>query len=98
MNTLSAGTIMLAADGRSFSVPETLAATFQAGDRLIADRVAGLLHIPARELDRAKQAVDVASAAFSAMHRVADGGHRRLLWPRCRGAGRRCRFGPKSPP
>ena len=72
MNTLSAGTIMLAADGRSFAVPETLAATFQAGDRLIADPVAGLLHIPGRELDRAKQAVDVASAAFAAMHRVAD--------------------------
>ena len=72
MNTLTAGMVLLTADGQSFSVPEALADAFQPGDRVLADPVAGLLHIPAADLHSAKQAVDAAAGAFSAMHGVAD--------------------------
>ena len=72
MDTLTAGTTLLAADGDAFVVDESMAAAFRSGDRLVADPSAGLLHIPRRELDHAKHAVDAASDAFSAMHAVAD--------------------------
>lgn len=72
MNELAAGTIVLAANGESLQVDEALAAAFRPGDRLIADSVAGLLHIPAAAEASARAAVDAACNAFAAMHDIAD--------------------------
>ena len=72
MNELAPGTTVLAADGKPLVVDEALAAAFRPGDRLIADPVAGLLHIPATASASATTAVDAAVSAFAAMHEVAD--------------------------
>ena len=72
MNELAPGTTVLAASGESLQVDEALAAAFRPGDRLIADAVAGLLHIPAAAEASAKAAVDAAYSAFAAMHDIAD--------------------------
>ena len=72
MNELVPGTTVLAADGKPLVVDDALAAAFRPGDRLIADPVAGLLHIPATASASATTAVDAAVSAFAAMHEVAD--------------------------
>ena len=72
MQRLAAGTTVLSAHGKPFVVDDALAEAFRAGDRLVADSAAGLLHIPAQEAAKAEAAVSAASAAFSAMHRVRD--------------------------
>ncbi len=73
MNELTAGTTVLAADGRAFTVDADLAAAFRPGDRLVADVEAGLLHIPLAEHDAAKRAVNAAASAFAEMAGVDDG-------------------------
>lgn len=70
--TLAAGTPVLGSDGASFAVDAELARAFRPGDRLVASRDAGLLHIPAAEQARATAAIDAAAAAFDAMHEVSD--------------------------
>ena len=72
MLDLSPGTTVLSPHGRAFVVDDALADAFSAGDRLVANDVAGLLHIPAAELASAGAAVDGAAAAFEAMHGVSD--------------------------
>ena len=63
---------VLSPEGQPFVVDDDLAASYQPGDRLIANREAGLLHIPAAELDRATGSVDAAARAFACMASVAD--------------------------
>lgn len=72
MDELKQGTKILAADGRAFTVDGDLARAFRPGDRLVADREAGLLHIPVAELRTATVAVDAAEAAFAEMADVTD--------------------------
>lgn len=69
---LSPGTAVLSPHGRAFVVDADLAAAYRPGDRLVANDVAGLLHVPARELTRAREAADRAAGAFDAMHAVSD--------------------------
>ena len=69
---LSPGTAVLSPHGRAFVVDGDLAAAYRPGDRLLANDVAGLLHVPAHELTRAREAVDRAAGAFDAMHAVSD--------------------------
>ena len=69
---LSPGTAVLSPHGRAFVVDADLAAAYRPGDRLVANDVAGLLHVPAQELTRAREAVDRAAGAFGAMHSVSD--------------------------
>ena len=69
---LSPGTPVLSPQGRAFVVDADLAAAYRPGDRLVANDVAGLLHVPAHELTRAREAVDRAVGAFEAMHGVSD--------------------------
>ena len=66
------GATVLSPGGSAFNVPESLAAAYRPGDRLVANDAAGLLHIPGSELAQARQAVDAAVAAFAAMHAVSD--------------------------
>ena len=72
MLDLSPGTTVLSPHGRAFVVDEALASAFRPGDRVLANDVAGLLHVPEQELTRAREAVDRAAGAFEAMHAVAD--------------------------
>lgn len=72
MNELAPGTTVLAANGEALQVGDALAAAFRPGDRLVADPVAGLLHIPAAAAASAKAAVDAASSAFAIMNGIAD--------------------------
>ena len=72
MKRLTAGTVILAADGEAFAVDDKLAAEFRPGDRLIADAQAGLLHIPKSELSKATVAVDGAVSGFAAMATATD--------------------------
>lgn len=72
MERLGPGTAVLSSDGREFTVDEDLARAYRRGDRLVANELAGLLHIPATELDRARRAVDAAVDAFAALATVAD--------------------------
>ena len=72
MSALSPKTTVLSPRGRALVVGETLARAFATGDRLVANDVAGLLHIPAAELAAAGKAVDAAAAAFEVMHGVSD--------------------------
>ena len=72
MGELEAGATVLAADGTPFAVDEALAAAYRPGDRLVANAVAGLLHIPEAELGHAARAVDAAATAFAAMRTVPD--------------------------
>ena len=73
MEHLRPGTVILSSDGDEFTVDDDLAAAFCPGDRLVANGVAGLLHIPAAELDKARLAVDAAVGAFASLATVADG-------------------------
>ena len=47
MLDLSPGTAVLSPHGRAFVVDADLAAAYRPGDRLVANDVAGLLHVPA---------------------------------------------------
>jgi len=69
---LSSGTAVLSPHGRVFVVDDALSSAYGPGDRLVANDVAGLLHVPKQELTRAQEAVDRAGDAFEAMHAVAD--------------------------
>jgi len=69
---LSPGTAVLSPHGRAFVVDDALASAYRPGDRVVANDVAGLLHIPQHELTRAREAVDAAAGAFETMHAVAD--------------------------
>lgn len=64
--------MLLSPDGAALTVDAVLAADYRDGDRLVANPIAGLMHIPAAELATARAAVDRAVRAFSAMHDVAD--------------------------
>ncbi len=70
LKKLEVGTTILSADGHAFSVDEKLAMAFQSGDRLVANRHAGLLHIPAAEGEKAIAAVSAATHAFEEMGAV----------------------------
>ena len=72
MNELTPGTTLLSPDGLALTVDADLAASYRPGDRLVANPVAGLMHIPAGELQTARLAVDAAVQAFDAMHDVPD--------------------------
>ena len=72
MNSLTPGTTLLASDGAALTVDANLAAAYQDGDRLVANPVAGLMHIPAAELAISRVAVDAAVQAFGAMLEVHD--------------------------
>ena len=72
MKQLTPGTTLLSADGLALTVDADLAASYRPGDRLVANPIAGLMHIPAAELETARTAVDAAVQAFSAMRDVAD--------------------------
>ena len=72
MNSLTPGTTLLASDGAALTVDAKLAAAYQDGDRLVANPVAGLMHIPAAELATSRAAVDAAVQAFGAMLEVPD--------------------------
>ena len=69
---LKAGTTILSPQGSAFQVDEALAAAFCPGDRLVANDAAGLLHIPAADLEVARVAVADAASAFMAMNAVGD--------------------------
>jgi len=69
---ISAGTTVLSAGGQCFTVDADLAQKFQAGDRLVADDRAGLLHIAAAEQRVSISAVDACTAAFEAMDGISD--------------------------
>ncbi|MCA1595386.1 MAG: aldehyde dehydrogenase family protein [Chloroflexi bacterium] len=51
-------------------VPAAIAAAFQPGDRLLVTAGREFLHIPGREAERAREAVDRAAAAFTQMSRI----------------------------
>ncbi len=72
MKDLTPGTRLLSADGEPVTVDASLAAAYRPGDRLVANRVGGLMHIPAAELAVSRAAVDTAERAFAAMHDVGD--------------------------
>ena len=72
MNELTPGTTLLSPDGTALTVDAGLAAAYRAGDRLVANPVGGLMHIPATELATSRAAVDAAVRAFAEMHDVAD--------------------------
>ena len=72
ITNLKAGTTILSADGHAFSVDDELAAAFQPGDMLVANRQAGILHIPAAEREKATAAVSAATDAFGAMGAVSN--------------------------
>ncbi|MCY3812925.1 MAG: aldehyde dehydrogenase family protein [Gammaproteobacteria bacterium] len=72
MLDLKPGSAVLSPHGRAFVVDDALASAFRPGDRVLANDVAGLLHVPEQELTRARDAVDRAAGAFEAMHAVAD--------------------------
>ena len=72
MKELTLGTTLLAPDGTALTVDAGLAAAHQPGDRIVADPVGGLMHIPAAELAASRTAMDAAAQAFAAMHEVPD--------------------------
>ena len=72
VDALTSGTTLLSPDGQALTVDAALAAAYRPGDRLIANPVGGLMHIPAAELAASRTAVDAAASAFAAMHDVPD--------------------------
>jgi len=72
MEELTPGTQILSPDGRALTVDADLAAAYRPGDRLVANPVGGLMHIPAVDMAAARTAVDAAVQAFAAMHDVRD--------------------------
>ncbi|MDQ3352815.1 MAG: glutamate-5-semialdehyde dehydrogenase, partial [Actinomycetota bacterium] len=70
---LEPGQVIVFGGNRTTTVPEELAASFVAGDRLVVDDATGdLLHIPGATWDGAVAAVDAASAAFDELRRCGD--------------------------
>ena len=72
MNSLTPGTTLLSPDGAALTVDAGLAAAYRDGDRLVANPVGGLMHIPEAELVTSRVAVDAAVRAFDAMLDVPD--------------------------
>lgn len=72
MNSLTPGTTLLSPDGAALTVDAELAAAYRDGDRLVANPVGGLMHIPEAELVTSRVAVDAAVRAFDAMLDVPD--------------------------
>ncbi len=73
LESLEAGQSIIYGGNQVTAVPEDLAASFAAGDRLVVVNDTGaLLHIPAAEWDIAAGAVGRASDAFLAMGSVSD--------------------------
>ncbi len=70
--SLAPGTVVLSADGEMLTVDAATAAAYRPGDRVVANAVAGLMHLPSAEFARAKEAVDAAADAFRALQDVAD--------------------------
>ena len=73
LKALRPGSVVLGPDGTAFSVDAAFASDFQPGDRVIADREAGLLRIPRQDAAAAREAVDRAVDAFERMGSVDDG-------------------------
>lgn len=72
MNSLTPGSTLLSPDGATLTVDAELAAAYRDGDRLVANPVAGLMHIPEAELLTSRTAVDAAVDAFGTMLDVPD--------------------------
>lgn len=73
LDRLVAGQEILFAGNRLVRVPEELAAAFRPGDQVrVVEATGELLHIPAREAQVAREAVDRAYRAFRAMGEVTD--------------------------
>jgi len=72
LTQLSAGMPVVSPTGEVFRVDEALAANFKAGDTLVANALAGLLHIPASITAIVDSAMAECSQAFSAMSSVQD--------------------------
>ena len=69
---ITAGTLVLAADGSTHKVTDRIAEAYQPGDRIVANALGGLLHIPAREHVLAHEAVVAAARAFNELQSVSD--------------------------
>lgn len=73
LESLTAGQTIVFGGDRTTTVPESLAAAFQAGDRLVVVQETGdLLHIPRAEHSLVTTAVDAASTAFAALAAQTD--------------------------
>ncbi len=73
LESLAAGQTIVFGGDRVTTVPESLAAAFRAGDRLVVVQETGdLLHIPHAEHALVTTAVDEATAAFAALASVTD--------------------------
>ncbi len=72
MNPLTPGTTVLSPDGAALRVDAELSEAYRDGDRLVANPVGGLMHIPEAELVTSRVAVDAAVRAFDAMLDVPD--------------------------
>ncbi|MDE0064503.1 MAG: aldehyde dehydrogenase family protein [Gammaproteobacteria bacterium] len=72
MNELTPGATLLSPEGNALTVDAGLAAAYRRGDRLVANPVAGLMHIPAAEMAASRVAVEAALQAFASMHDVPD--------------------------
>ncbi|HEX4097300.1 MAG TPA: glutamate-5-semialdehyde dehydrogenase, partial [Caulobacteraceae bacterium] len=73
LDKLTPGMAIPFGGNRFVAVPEELAKTFKAGDRLIVvDRTGDLLHVPAEVQALASGAVGRAHAAFQRMGEVSD--------------------------
>ena len=72
MNELNPGATLLSPDGTALTVDADLATSYRPGDRLVANPIGGLMHIPAADLVTSRVAVDAAVQAFTAMHDVPD--------------------------
>ena len=70
---LEAGQVIVFGGNRTTTVPEELAASFVAGDRLVVvDATGDLLHVPGAAWDGAVAAIDAASGAFGELRRCSD--------------------------
>jgi len=73
LESLQAGQTIVFGGDRVTTVPDTLAAAFRAGDRLVVVQETGdLLHVPQAEHALVAAAVDAATSAFTALASVAD--------------------------
>ena len=72
LTSLESGMPVLSPTGEVFRVDDTLAAAFQRGDTLIANPVAGLLHIPSAITAVVDTAMQAVSQAFVEMSGISD--------------------------
>jgi len=72
LTSLEPGMPVITPTGEVFRVDATLAAAFQSGDTLVANPLAGLLHIPAAITAVVDDSMQAASQAFAAMRSVSD--------------------------